>query len=461
MNLRKALKGRAIVIPVAILATLAMLAFNEATYQLSRQNMDTLVAMGATRLTIATIMETLISTESSQRGYVLTGNENMLKPVDADNLRIEKGFESLALLHSKDAKFMAVLADFRLKVSENLSKANQAVQLRRSGRPEEAVELTLQRMGTADLVHTLDSELLAIETEGRLQRRVSIYQTLMFARVGVALLSLLSLLAILLYLRRASQLRNHQQDLKVIERTFRDKLETEVAEGTAELTNLTRYLLSAREDERARLARNLHDDLGALLTAAKLDAARIKPRLADASPETRELLAHLVTTLNSSVKLGRDIIENLRPSALTNLGLSATLEILARESAEASGVDIQSDFEPVPLSADVELTAYRLVQEALTNAAKYAKASQIRIKLAQVAGWAQISVQDNGVGFDPNNKPGTSYGLLGMRFRVETSGGNLTVTSAPSQGTLVLATLPLLPASEACQPSPTWPASIG
>lgn len=103
----------------------------------------------------------------------------------------------------------------------------------------------------------------------------------------------------------------------------------QVAERTAELTELTRHLLNAREVERNRLARNLHDDLGALLTSAKLDVARLKPRLGSGSPEALELLAHLVGKLNACVALGRNIIENLRPSALSNLGLVTALEILA------------------------------------------------------------------------------------------------------------------------------------
>ena len=133
------------------------------------------------------------------------------------------------------------------------------------------------------------------------------------------------------------------------------------------MTELTQHLVTAREDERNRLARNLHDDLGSLLTSAKLDAARIRSRLTGTTPETLELLSHLVGTLNSGIALGRRIIEDLRPSALSNLGLVATLEILAREFADHSGVDVQCALEPVDLDVDAELMVYRLVQEAITN----------------------------------------------------------------------------------------------
>ncbi len=273
-------------------------------------------------------------------------------------------------------------------------------------------------------------------------QQATIYQALMVARVGVAALTLMALAALLLYLRNARTLSNHQEKAKAAGQAVREQLEREVAQRTAELTDLTRYLLNAREDERSRLARNLHDDLGALLTSAKLDAARIKPRLAKAAPETLELLAHLVSALNSSVALGRDIIENLRPSALSNLGLTETLEILAREFAENSGVQVDCKLEPVTVTEAGGLMVYRLVQEALTNISKYAQARQVWISLSTLGGQVRISVRDDGQGFDTRLKPVSVYGLVGMRFRVNAEGGVLVVTSAPGQGTLIEATLP-------------------
>ncbi len=273
-------------------------------------------------------------------------------------------------------------------------------------------------------------------------QRTVIYESLLVARVGVAALTLLALVALLMYLRQGRALGKHQEEAKNAEQVVRQRLELEVVSRTAELTDLTRYLLNAREDERSRLARNLHDDLGSLLTSAKLDAARIRPRLAKSAPDALELLSHLVTTLNSSVALGRDIIENLRPSSLSNLGLKETLEILAREFAENAGVEVDCKLETVTVTEAGGLMVYRLVQEALTNISKYAHARQVWISLSTQAGQVQISVRDDGKGFDAHVKPVSAYGLVGMRFRVEAEGGVLVVTSAPGQGTLVEARLP-------------------
>ncbi len=274
------------------------------------------------------------------------------------------------------------------------------------------------------------------------EQQTIIYTALTVARVGVAALTLMALVALLMYLRQARALAETEERAKNAEQAVRLRLESEVISRTAELTDLTRYLLNAREDERSRLARNLHDDLGALLTSAKMDAARIRPRLANATPETLELLAHLVGTLNSSVALGRDIIENLRPSTLSNLGLTETLDILAREFSENSGIKVLCTLESVTVTDAGGLMVYRVVQEALTNISKYAQAGQVWISLSTLGGQVQIVVRDDGIGFNTGVKPVSAYGLVGMRFRVEAEGGLLTVTSASGQGTRVEARLP-------------------
>jgi signal transduction histidine kinase len=226
----------------------------------------------------------------------------------------------------------------------------------------------------------------------------------------------------------------------------RRRLDADVAARTAQLTELAHHLQTAREDERHRLARDLHDELGALLTSAKLDAARIRSRLAGAAPEALERLAHLVETLDSIIALKRRIVEDLRPSALTHLGLVAALEILAHEFAEAAGVEVQCALAPVRLSTAAELVVYRLVQEALTNIGKHARARHVWLRLSEHEGSVEAAVRDDGVGFDTAVRPQSAFGLLGMHYRVEAEHGALSVSSAPGQGTRIEATLPAVPA---------------
>jgi signal transduction histidine kinase len=206
-------------------------------------------------------------------------------------------------------------------------------------------------------------------------------------------------------------------------------------------------LQTVREDERNHLARELHDELGALLTAAKLDAARLRSRLASAGPEALERLAHLNETLNGGIALKRRIIEDLRPSSLSNLGLVAALEIQIREFATRSELEVVGELEAVELSPACQLTVYRLVQEALTNIVKYADAQSVVVTLGpDGSGAVRVSVRDDGIGFDTDLPRTARHGLIGMRYRVEAEGGVMRLESIPGQGTLIEAILPATPA---------------
>ncbi len=289
-------------------------------------------------------------------------------------------------------------------------------------------------------------ETLTQNTSGMVQHNVDLLRTLMMARVGVAVLSLISLVALFMVLRQGLALQH-------VAKAQSDTLEATVAQRTSELRELTHHLQTAREDERNRLARDLHDELGALLTAAKLDAARIRSRLAGSVapgvPEALERLVHLVQTLDSVITLKRRISEDLRPSSLSHLGLVATLEILAREFAEASGITVHRSFEPVPLAPDAELMIYRLVQEAVNNISKHARAHQVWLSLGMVNKGAALLpatvclvVRDDGVGFDAHLQPRSAHGLLGMRYRVQAEQGTLQLSTAAGEGTCIEVRLP-------------------
>jgi len=274
------------------------------------------------------------------------------------------------------------------------------------------------------------------------QGQDQIRRSLQLSRIGVATVALAGLLAFYMYLLQTKALlasgRREQESLQ----RERDFLEVQVRERTANLAELATHLQNVREDERGHLARELHDELGALLTAAKLDVARLKSRLAGNMPEAVERLTHLTNTLNSGIALKRRIVEDLRPSSLSHLGLVASLEILGREFEERSGLAITTDLEPVELGGSAQLTVYRLVQESLTNIGKYAEAKQAEISLHNFDSYITVEVKDDGKGFKVGSVGAGSHGLAGMRHRVEAAGGRLTVTSAEGEGTRISAVLP-------------------
>lgn len=406
--------------------------------------------MGVARLQILQLERNVVDAETGQRGYLLTKRPEYLKPYELALGSIDGHVRFLATHYSDEPQPLNTVNQLRDLLSTKLSELSEGLRLFNSGKTEAASELLLSDIGKEKMedIRLLTAELLRFESANVKAGRKSVYDTLMRSRVGVAALCTLSLLALLMYLRQSLQLKKQQENLLLFTQGERERLEVEVRQRTAQLTELTQHLQTAREDERNRLARNLHDELGAILTAAKLDAARIKSRLTampvETSKDTLDLLAHLVGTLNNAIALGREIIEDLRPSALSNLGLVATLEIMMHDFADNSGIEVHNALVPVNLSASAELMIYRLVQEALTNIAKYAKATAVWLDLANEDGQVNVSIRDNGVGFDTQQKTRSAYGLMGMRYRVEAEGGALALRSAPGQGTTIEATLPAL-----------------
>ncbi|MEO8155366.1 MAG: CHASE3 domain-containing protein [Rhizobacter sp.] len=444
MSVFNVVKRNPIIFPLACLAVVAMLGVSETSYWRSIGKLTDLAEVSAARTSVQKLAQSVLDAESGQRGYLLTNRKEYLVPYDKAIQTIGESFTYLDQYYSKDANSALVVGKLHTLIDAKLSELSETMRLHDEGKLEAATQLVLSDIGKEKMeaLRQLTAELVARETWRVDTGRTEIDQTLMLTRAGVALLSGLSLLSLFMYLRQTSALERQREEQRRQVQIERDRLELEVSQRTVQLTELTDHLQTAREDERHRLARNLHDELGALLTSAKLDAARIRSRLVGGSPEALERLTHLVGTLNSSIALGRRIIEDLRPSTLSNLGLVSTLEILARDFSTNSGVAVHCDLDIVPLEATAELVVYRLVQEAITNITKYAHAKHVWINLRPVDGKVEITVRDDGAGFDTTVQPRSAYGLMGMRYRVEAEGGSLAIVSAPGEGTLIRVMLP-------------------
>ena len=445
MDALTVIKRSPLVFAIACVAAASIVVVSEHSYLRAIGTLNQLETHAVARTSLRDVQLELLEAESGQRGYLLTGRHSYLAPYEKSLSLIDASFARLEGYYGAHSEPKMLLERLRTEAQSKLSEMAQTIALHNRGDAAAALELVMGNVGKVhmDVIRGISVQLLALEAARIKGVRADLYSSLWLSRLGLGALSLMSLLALFLFLRQNYLLKQQQLELKRIVQAERDQLGVLVEERTLELTELAQHLQTAREDERGRLARNLHDELGALLTAAKLDAARIKRRLVGAAPETLERLDHLVLTLNSGVALGRSIIEDLRPSTLSNLGLVTTLEILARDFAERSGVEVSCDVEPVELGLAAELVVYRMVQEAITNITKYAQAKRVWISMNAASGAAWITVTDDGKGFDTAKGSRSAYGLIGMHYRVAAAKGTLSVTSAPTKGTRLLLKLPL------------------
>jgi signal transduction histidine kinase len=220
--------------------------------------------------------------------------------------------------------------------------------------------------------------------------------------------------------------------------------ELELIASRSRLSELGSHLENAKEQERARIARELHDDIGGNLTAIKIDVLWLAERITPADERIQKKLVDLEALVDDTAAAIIRIGQDLRPGIL-DLGLIAAIEWQARDFSERTGVasSVTVQCESLELAPSTEMALFSIFRETLTNIAKHARADTVRISLECTDGEIELTVADNGRGIAPSDrlKP-TSFGLRGMEERAAQLGGTVTVTSASSQGTSISVRVP-------------------
>jgi len=219
-----------------------------------------------------------------------------------------------------------------------------------------------------------------------------------------------------------------------------------VVAGNLEEIRRSLFAQSIREEERTRIAREIHDELGQWLTALKIEAYLIRKSTAAEDTKMQQQLTSMIELVIETEKAVERIATELRPSMLNNLGLLAALEWQAREFEKRTDIRAQIvSIGDLNLETNISTVVFRIHQEALTNIARHANATKVDIVLEQRNDHISLSIKDNGQGFDVNQlKTENSLGLIGMRERALMLNGELSIDSCRSNGTLVRLKVPLV-----------------
>jgi signal transduction histidine kinase len=446
--------SRALALAVAFVLLVALVVIAEIN-QSGQQQINHIISLSQQRqVLLVELLSELADAEAGQRGYLLTDEDKYLQSYQSARDRVEPTLNSIAdLFHDNERVLISVdqrdlVRHLRVLVGAKLGELAASLALHNSHGADQALALMRTDLGSRTTSEIRDEALrlrnmerdevgIALARAGRLQL---VSRALMG---GVAMLNfLLLILAAALWARQARRRAQLTEQLA----TENEDLERRVRRRTVELSALSSHLQQLSEKEKASLARELHDELGGLLIAVKMDASWLQKRLPNASPDIQSRWTRVMKVLDDGVDFKRRIVENLRPTLLDNMGLLPAVRWITQETCTRAGLqytEIYPEHEPL-LIDDAAIMSFRLVQESLVNVVKHARATQVRVEVSVQNDELMILIEDNGSGIDPDRRDAVgSHGLATMRHRVRSFGGTLDIESPPQGGTRVRARIPL------------------
>jgi signal transduction histidine kinase len=401
---------------------------------------QTWAAIGKLRL----LRSTLALADSAQRDWLLSGEPQHLDAVRSLLATFDDTLvQAQVLLKARPEQAANVAALARTAAAKRADLAAPLDADATGAGREEALALAQSAAARerTEAVHGLLLEMIAQEHE-----RVANSNARVFARsrmanlvglsIGVVTLATLVVFYVSI-VRNTRRLRAAEASLQQANQA----LESRIVARTAQLSSLSRHLLEASEREKVALARELHDELGSNLTAINLDIASVASHLEKTDPARAGRLKHALGVLRDTVDLKRRVIQGLRPGTLDNLGLVETLRMHVEDYTRRTGLPCTATLDESLADVDPSLAIalFRVAQEALTNVAKYARASHVSLCLEQVGRQIRLAIVDDGIGIDADapERP-LSHGLLGMRERIGRLNGQLSIRRGDGgRGTVV------------------------
>lgn len=433
---------------VAFMVTGAILAVSELSWRaLDATRGEAAEGMGL-QSKVLELQSALHEAESAQRAFLLTRNVDYIPSFRAAVDRLRPLRQQLRESAPLDRTARSRLADFQETVALQEAELHRSMERAQAGDFEAALALIQAPQGR-QLAARARAEAVALISSGGLQavsRAAEWEASVDASRSGilaiVALNAALIALMALLLIRDTRRARENER----IHASYAARLEAEVADRTLQLSSLSKYLQTQSEDERAKLASALHDELGGILTPAKMDVTWLEGRVGQ-RPEVAQRLSRLSALLDSGIDVKRRIIENLRPSTLDHLGLAATVRWHVEETCQAAHLECALELDPElgRLPPGLEIALYRVVQESVDNVVRHARARHLTLRLGKREETIVLEVTDDGVGLrHAVDAERQAHGITGMRQRLAAVGGTLEIEQAAEGGTRLRAVVPLL-----------------
>jgi signal transduction histidine kinase len=388
----------------------------------------------------------LVNAETGQRGYLLTGNKEYLEPLVTARAKLPALQSKILVAFRNYPGREKQVDELAMLVINKFVELEMTVALFDQGKRDDAIRMVGNDTGKAfmDAARLKVAALSEQMTAELNQARRASEHSLSMSRLGMFVIAFLnlSLLTCTLYLFIKDM--QQRQILVEMRETENQRLITLVDERTSELNELSTHLQRSSEQDRAALARDLHDELGGILTSAKMDLDWLRTH-ATHTPEALRRIEQISSMLDEGVSVKRRVIENLRPSLLDNLGLAPALEWYITENCSKGGLKCTLHLaeELGVISPDASIALFRIVQEGTTNVLRHAKAKNFTARLHLEGKNIHLILEDDGAGLPPSFSPTKlSHGLSGIRQRARSLGGDATWKSTPGKGTTITVIIP-------------------
>jgi len=441
-----------IVLPLllGIFVSLAIALYSELGYHrlelANRQMALALEMQSALHETLALVVDA----ETGQRGFLLTGRDEYLAPYLTALPKVDGAFSRLRelLVQNGTPAQRDALGRLNSLVGKKLAEMEASIALyKKDGAPaaQSLLETGIGRRAMDDI--RSEVETMAAAHRRQVDDATARWSSdIAFARLGMQAMTAFTvvlLLVVWFLARRDAQQRELRRRMAVEDKR---RLESEVEDRTAELSELSSYLQKVREEEKSKLARDIHDELGGILVSAKMDVSWVEERMRKKDSEIAAKLERALQALDDGVQIKRRIIEELRPTLLDNLGLSAALDWQVHEICDRAGIacTIATPSDDSTISPQISIALYRILQEALTNIVKYAKAKNVAVDLGLDTETVTLLIEDDGVGIPEDAQNNLlSHGIAGMRQRVRALHGEFAISRRPEGGTIIEVNIPL------------------
>lgn len=395
----------------------------------------------------------LYEAESAQRGYIITKRTEYVAPFENALTQARANIELSETLVKKtsteqnqvielqwlkqisasvEAKSAEMLLTIRLIEQNKIDEANQVVDLDIGRQQMQVFVIATDKLITQQ---TKDADKM-------IEKRRATVNLARASVIGGALILILLVVMVIKQLLNELVAKSKLQQQVVQENA---DYEIKLHQQTKLLRSMALDYQADVERERQKLSRELHDELGSIFTATKMDLAWCIKKLAGTEPVVTEKLAKTIGYVDQGIQYQRHIVQELHPSMISTFGFWPALTVLIKDAAERNKWQLTLNLpeQTTLLNETISLVAYRIVQESLNNANKYAKASAVTVDLMLDDKHLKLEIQDNGVGADMSALDGNTHGLSGMRHRVLAIGGHFEILSEPTKGMLTRVLIPL------------------